>query len=207
MKTNPTTCHCVQCASPNIHELKTWPKFFDAILDGSKTFEVRRNDRGFKIGERLRLREWSPETETYSERVIIAEITYVLGLAEFLLGRSASEDDYVVLGIRKIEKGVDTRALMRGLRELHELFDTGCQITLTDDGIKVEGADMVALLEKDKDSSLHESTLLRHWDCAWTDDEGFEIDVLARLLDSIRQSNFDHRDIEQRGHRIVLEGV
>lgn len=29
------------------HELKIYPKYFDAILSGEKTFEIRRNDRGF----------------------------------------------------------------------------------------------------------------------------------------------------------------
>ena len=32
------------------HELKTLPKYFDAIVVGEKTFEVRRDDRGFQKG-------------------------------------------------------------------------------------------------------------------------------------------------------------
>lgn len=43
-----------------IHELKTWPDFFERIEDGSKTFEIRRNDRGFQAGDVLRLREYNP---------------------------------------------------------------------------------------------------------------------------------------------------
>ena len=42
------------------HELKTWPGFFEATLTGKKKFEVRRNDRGFKVGDTLCLREWNP---------------------------------------------------------------------------------------------------------------------------------------------------
>ena len=34
------------------HDLKTWPEFFDAILDGRKTFEVRdTRDRDFAVGK------------------------------------------------------------------------------------------------------------------------------------------------------------
>jgi hypothetical protein len=40
------------------HELKTWPEFYIPIVSGEKTFELRRDDRGFKVGDILRLREW-----------------------------------------------------------------------------------------------------------------------------------------------------
>ena len=36
-----------------IHELKTWPQFWPALCDGSKTFELRKNDRGFEVGDIL----------------------------------------------------------------------------------------------------------------------------------------------------------
>ena len=42
------------------HTLKTWPEFFDAIVAGEKTFELRRDDRGFNVGDLLQFREWDP---------------------------------------------------------------------------------------------------------------------------------------------------
>lgn len=42
------------------HDLKVWPAYFEAIVDGTKSFEVRRNDRDFKVGDRLTLREFDP---------------------------------------------------------------------------------------------------------------------------------------------------
>jgi len=42
------------------HQLKTWPAFFDAIRDGEKSFEVRKNDRGFQKGDVLILNKWDP---------------------------------------------------------------------------------------------------------------------------------------------------
>lgn len=43
-----------------VHRLKTWPEPFRAVLDGRKLFEVRRDDRGFEVGDVLRLLEWDP---------------------------------------------------------------------------------------------------------------------------------------------------
>lgn len=43
-----------------VHELKSWPESFDAIERGVKPFDVRLNDRRFKVGEVLLLREFEP---------------------------------------------------------------------------------------------------------------------------------------------------
>lgn len=43
------------------HELKIWPQYFCRVKDGSKTFEVRKNDRGFQPGDEVNLREWDPQ--------------------------------------------------------------------------------------------------------------------------------------------------
>jgi hypothetical protein len=37
------------------HFLKVQPPYMDALLDGTKTFEVRKNDRGYQKGDTLRL--------------------------------------------------------------------------------------------------------------------------------------------------------
>jgi hypothetical protein len=39
------------------HELKCWPEMFDAVAEGRKTFDVRKNDRGYQTGDRLVLRK------------------------------------------------------------------------------------------------------------------------------------------------------
>lgn len=39
------------------HELKTDPKVFDAVVNGLKTFEIRKNDRNFQVGDELTLRK------------------------------------------------------------------------------------------------------------------------------------------------------
>jgi len=39
------------------HELKTDPVVFQAMIDGGKTYELRKDDRGFSVGDMLTLRE------------------------------------------------------------------------------------------------------------------------------------------------------
>lgn len=58
------------------HELKIYPKYFKAILDGKKTFEIRKDDRDFQVGDSIVLKEW--DNIKYSGREIQAIIKYML---------------------------------------------------------------------------------------------------------------------------------
>jgi hypothetical protein len=60
------------------HELKVHTRFFSDLFNGKKTFEVRKNDRGFKIGNILILRDYNDTKEEYNGGYIIAVVTYVL---------------------------------------------------------------------------------------------------------------------------------
>jgi len=60
------------------HELKTWPEHFAYLLDGEKTFELRLNDRDFKVGDTLELHEWSPESKEYTGRKILRRVSHIL---------------------------------------------------------------------------------------------------------------------------------
>ena len=57
-----------------IHELKILPEYFEKLLDGSKTFELRKDDRGFKVGDII-LKEYIPGYRDWTgpEEVIIEE--------------------------------------------------------------------------------------------------------------------------------------
>jgi hypothetical protein len=62
-----------------VHELKIWPYYFRAIVEGRKKFELRKNDRGgFFAGETLHLREWDPGIKDYTGRETRRRILYVL---------------------------------------------------------------------------------------------------------------------------------
>jgi hypothetical protein len=84
----------------NIHRLKTWPIYFEAIWDDRKNFEVRKDDRHFAILDKLFLEEFDPERGDYSGRYIEAEITYVMRNSTF----KAIEIGYVVMALRILHK-------------------------------------------------------------------------------------------------------
>lgn len=82
-----TAADRAKAAEVCVHELKTWPSYFEAIADGRKTYELRRDDRGFAVGDVLRLREWSVGSG-YTGNKVDRLVTHVLrdvpsfGLAE-----------------------------------------------------------------------------------------------------------------------------
>ena len=80
------------------HHLKCVHDFFEQVWMGNKPFELRKDNRGFVVGDVLVLHEtmFKPGRPP---RWIKAEITYLLG-GEPWLAR-----DYVALGIRVFERG------------------------------------------------------------------------------------------------------
>jgi hypothetical protein len=60
------------------HFLKVWPAYFERLKDGSKRFEVRKNDRDFQTGDYLVLDEWDPESEAHTGRCVTKRVSYTL---------------------------------------------------------------------------------------------------------------------------------
>ncbi len=63
--------------APKVHELKTWPDSFQAVVDGCKRHELRKNDRDFQEYDVLWLREWDPQTGRYTGRSQSVLVTYI----------------------------------------------------------------------------------------------------------------------------------
>ncbi|BAU28203.1 uncharacterized protein DUF3850 [Aneurinibacillus soli] len=76
---------------PRIHELKTEPQYFQAVLDGHKRFEIRKNDRDFKVGDTLVLKEYNADVHAFTGRKVEVTVTYMTDYAQ--------QQGYLVLGI------------------------------------------------------------------------------------------------------------
>jgi hypothetical protein len=64
------------------HELKIWPQWFDAVRLGTKTFEIRKDDRNYAVGDTLVLNEFRPGVGEYTGRKIERRINYILPAGE-----------------------------------------------------------------------------------------------------------------------------
>jgi ASC-1-like (ASCH) protein len=76
-----------------IHELKIDPIYFEAVWNGTKNFEIRKNDRCFQVGDIIVLKEFNGD---YTCRENIKGIiTYITNYMQM--------PDYVVFGFNKLE--------------------------------------------------------------------------------------------------------
>lgn len=83
----------------NTHSLKILPEFFEPVVDGRKTFEVRYNDRDFQVGDILNLREFN--NGEYTGASFDVEVTYILGNPKYCL------ENWVTMGIKPKEVNHD----------------------------------------------------------------------------------------------------
>ena len=77
-----------------MHELKAHPEEYEALVKKKRSYDVRRNDRGFVVDDVLHLKEWDPATETYSGRETYARIVHMTHGGTFGL-----PSDICVLGL------------------------------------------------------------------------------------------------------------
>lgn len=80
-----------------VHDVKLGITFFDDVKTGRKTFELRKNDRGYKEGDIIVMHEYKDGTTT--GRTIEKKIVYML--EDF----TGLEDGYCILGLGEVKAG------------------------------------------------------------------------------------------------------
>lgn len=72
-------CGSIESAGTTvIHVLKTHRDAFVAVKLGIKRFEFRKDDRGYAVGDELRLREWDQDERDYTGREVTVSVSYLL---------------------------------------------------------------------------------------------------------------------------------
>lgn len=86
------------------HILKSWPQFFEPIVAGTRTSDMRtKRDRSFAKGDNLLLQEFDPFGGGYSGREQLVEVTHIISNdTPCAISSIYLDNDAVVLSIRKI---------------------------------------------------------------------------------------------------------
>lgn len=82
-----------------LHNLKILPEYYEKVLSGEKTFEIRKDDRNFKIGDIIRLCEY--DRKEFTGRDNLYDITYKLDGGEYGLAKG-----YCILSIKPYRREV-----------------------------------------------------------------------------------------------------
>ncbi len=76
------------------HELKILPQYFEEVWNENKTFEIRKDDRNYKVGDTLRLLEC--DNGFYTGRECNRTISYILrGVEQYGL-----KEGFVILAMK-----------------------------------------------------------------------------------------------------------
>ena len=81
------------------HELKTHPVPFQRVDEGLKTYEVRKADRDFQVGDILHLREWDPDRMVRHRSCYTGNGLYVRVVYITMPGQWGLPADLCVMGI------------------------------------------------------------------------------------------------------------
>lgn len=82
------------------HKLKLLPMYYDAVSNGLKKFELRKDDRNFGVGDSLMLEEWNPaigDRGRYTGRRMELIICYILRLNDL---PENFPHDWCILGLK-----------------------------------------------------------------------------------------------------------
>ena len=82
------------------HELKILPQYYKEVANGTKTFEIRKNDRNFQQGDTVILKEYDKSTNEYTGNELSFSIGFVTEFGQV--------DNYVVFSIQPLKQEVYT---------------------------------------------------------------------------------------------------
>src|SRR5690625_611639 len=88
----------------NRHELKILPEYFEEIRRGNKAFEIRKNDRDYKVHDEILLKEYDPKKENFTTEYNPLLKKHVKREKKFIISYITNfeqKENYVVLGLKE----------------------------------------------------------------------------------------------------------
>jgi hypothetical protein len=76
------------------HHVKSWPQFFRAITLDLKSFDLRKDDRSYQVGDTVVFEEFKPGVGTYTGEKTARRIVYILRDFDGL------QPGYCILGLK-----------------------------------------------------------------------------------------------------------
>lgn len=90
------------------HFLKCWPEYFQEVKAGRKLFEIRVNDRGYKVGDTLCLDEYDPAGKVYTgDKIDNLEVTYLLDMNQLPGQTRRYSQNMVCMSLRQMRTEPD----------------------------------------------------------------------------------------------------
>ncbi|EON71796.1 ParB/RepB/Spo0J family partition protein [Lysinibacillus sphaericus] len=86
-----------QKEKPMTHELDSYPEQFEAIVQGLKTFMCGFDNQSFRVGDKLKINEFNPETILYTGRFTEMKVIYIQEG-----GKNDIPENYIIMSIKKI---------------------------------------------------------------------------------------------------------
>ena len=80
-----------------VHQIRLAKSYFDDVANGIKTFELRKNDRGYKKGDILEMMEFADGKNT--GRTVRVFVTYILE------DYTGIEDGYCIMATKLMKDG------------------------------------------------------------------------------------------------------
>ncbi|KHS87093.1 DUF3850 domain-containing protein [Pectobacterium brasiliense] len=79
------------------HQLKIHPQHFHPVLTNAKRAELRKNDRDYKEGDVLLLKEFNPISGSFTGNQVNRLVTHVADVSDYLPG-------YVLISLGRYKK-------------------------------------------------------------------------------------------------------
>lgn len=88
--------------NPRVHQVKSWVPFFQAIKRGDKLHDLRKDDRGYEVGDQLMLHEYDQVAGRYTGDRLCVDVTFITDRRTPCAFSSAVlPSDYCILSIRR----------------------------------------------------------------------------------------------------------